>query len=363
MTWHIIALLGLIGATAAEPGEVRTGRITGTAVNGSHGMSPLENAEVILRAMQDGVLLPFAETRTDAEGRFAFDQLPFDDPPLFLPGVNIDGVHYPGKRLRLDEATPQVDTSVIAYESEADINPLVAKRHELIIRTLDDAIECREILQLENPTRKTFVGRKIGERMAVTLRLSLPAGFETVTFDKEFFGRQFQVLDGRLITDLPWMPGAHEVAFTYRLPIESQSQVIRRSLDVPTRRSVVRSDAHTDSQVQCNLPSVAGQNFGELQFEYQGDPLPAGYTLEIRLGKLSAPFMSYGRWGAVAMLAAFIAGAAWWTRRSRGSQRAGPIQRIDQPHSPPRPHMLRQQRGRRGKPQRPDEDESTRRAA
>jgi hypothetical protein len=45
-------------------------------------------------------------TQSDDEGRFAFAGLPLDEDLIYLPGANLDGIHYPGPRLRLNRRQP-----------------------------------------------------------------------------------------------------------------------------------------------------------------------------------------------------------------------------------------------------------------
>lgn len=75
----------------------------------------------------------------------------------------------------------------------------------LILRSgLEDAHQGARL----GATFRTYVGRPAHEGgRTATLRLSIPSDFHRTTFHKEFYGRQFTLIDGRLVTDIPWAPG------------------------------------------------------------------------------------------------------------------------------------------------------------
>ena len=56
-------------------------------------------------------------------------------------------------------------------------------------------------------------------------------------------------------------------------------------------------------------------------FESAGQELPAGQVLQVELGWLPLPWMTYGKWVAVAILFGLIAGASWLHFR-RGTRRS-----------------------------------------
>ena len=103
-----IAVCCSLSAPPADAGGV----IEGVVVNGSRGQAPVEGAEIVLRADQNGVLVPIAKTTSDDEGRFRFEGIPPGDYRLFCwEDVQIDDWRNPafltavqdrGKTVRVD---------------------------------------------------------------------------------------------------------------------------------------------------------------------------------------------------------------------------------------------------------------------
>ena len=95
----------------------------------------------------------------------------------------------------------------MVYDTVSEPNPLIVSRHQIEVRPDSGVLVVTETIVVANRTKGTYVGSEMvkggGE---VTLRLSIPPEFEKVTFDKEFFGRQFQLNEQRLETQVPWPP-------------------------------------------------------------------------------------------------------------------------------------------------------------
>jgi hypothetical protein len=271
-------------------------------VNGTHGKQPLEGVEVILRAGADGELVPVAETKTDRYGKFVFHDVPLDPTLVYLPGASSGGVHYPGQRVRVGPDDPIAHETVVVYDAISAPCPLAAKRHEIDVTIEGQALKITETLLISNPTQTTYVGQSMGTGPPVTFWLTIPKNFDRVTFDKEFFGRRFLVVDHLPITDVPWRPGDQELRFTYRVPLEESAGQFRRPLDLPSSNVCVRVHGLNGRQASCNLTRSDGAD-GQLAFAATGEPLARGFSVELEIASLPLPWMRFARGGSVIVLA------------------------------------------------------------
>lgn len=307
-----LALLLALGQAADPPGV-----ISGMVVNGTNQQQPLAHAEVVLRAGKSGSFSPVATTWTDAAGRFTFDSLAADGETIYLPGANRHDVHYPGPRVRLSGSRPQAQVRLVAFDAVESPSPLVARRHEINVRVETGYLEVAESLVIDNPSQTAYVGDSQGEGPPVTIRLAIPSGFETVTFEKEFFGRNFLVHGERLVSELPWPPGTRELKYSYRLPVEKRSSALTRALDLPTESVLVRVTGSKEQPVRCNLPAAPDGPEGETVFLHQGAPMKAGRQITLELGDLPVRWELQTRWLALGLLAALIAASIAFSRRNR----------------------------------------------
>lgn len=303
----VFLLLLTMGIADAESPPELSGTIQGVVVNGTQNNEPLEGVTVLLRAGTHGELTPVAETKTDRYGKFLFVQVPPDPTLEYLPGANRSGVHYPGQRICLDPDNRVANVKIVAYDAVTTPCPLVSKRHDIDIVIRQRVLQVTESLLIANPTRTTYVGQSLGYGPPVTLQLSIPENFDRVTFDREFYGRRFFVVEHRPVTEIPWLPGKQELRFTYRVPLEESAGQFRRVLDLSSSDVRIRLHGADARQVSCNL--TRSKEPGDLvTFASAGKQLPQSFAIEMQLKSLPFPWMQYARWGAVVVLAV-LAGA------------------------------------------------------
>lgn len=305
MISHLIVavLVALQGSTTPVAGS-----ISGVVLNMSRELEPVGGTEVVLRVKLEGQFVVAAEGTADEHGRFVFDNIPADAEYIYLPGANRDGIHYPGPRVQLNTQTPHARVKLKVHDTVTDPNPLVVRRHEIKLFPETDALRVTETLMIENPSSQTYIGLPAREDgRAATLRLSIPSDFRRTTFHKEFYGRQFTLFDGRLVTDIPWTPGKHELALTYVLPNEDPDRVWLRPLDLPCDQLWIEVHTETPDEVSCNLSLAELQTAGAIVFESKGQTLPADHLVRLQLGRLPISMATYLRWLALAILVGLIA--------------------------------------------------------
>jgi hypothetical protein len=297
----IVALI----VAAAQPVDA-DGTIQGIVMNSSRGGEPVAGVDVVLRVQQDGGFVPIAQTAADDRGRFVFDGLPTDSDMLYLPGASHGGVHYPGPRLRWTPGQASAEVTLQVVDAITDPSPLVALRHDVVVRPDSGLLRVTESILVSNPSAGCYVGPPAENDRTVTLRLSIPPSFEKVTFHNEFFGRRFVLTNGKLVTNVPWPPGDRELQFTYFVPVTERRQTWERPLDLPCSRLSVRVVATNSNSVACSL-GAATQADGEVMFDSGGGPLPAGHVVQLAIGGLKAPTMLRARWMALAVLGGLVA--------------------------------------------------------
>ncbi len=327
----LVAIWPLLGQSASIDGM-----IGGVVLNGSQADAPLGGATVVLRVRLNKQFVTMSETTADDQGRYVFRNLPVGEHFLYLPGANYEGIHYPGPRLRLFEDSRRVAVDLKVRDTITAPNPLIVKSHEILVEPEPGALRVTETMIVVNPTSSCYVGEASHEGGApVTLRLAIPSDFEKTTFYEEFFGRRFTLVDGRLVTDVPWQPGERELKFFYVLRNEQTHRLWERPLDVPT--SGVRLRVRTDKpeEVSSNLHAGESPSEGELVFESGDAALPAGHVIRLELGRLPVPWIAYGRWAALGLLLTLVGGGSFLVlgrRRHRTARAAAGSHRTDAPH-------------------------------
>jgi hypothetical protein len=303
MSFSVFALAAFVFGPGFAQSEGWT--LEGVAVNATQNGKPLAGADVILRAGEEGSLQIVAQTKTDRDGNFIFDKLSARPDLIFVAGVNHHGIHYPGPRMRFPSSLSPAPR-LTAFDVVSSPNPLVADFHEVDVEMNKGTLEVTENLWINNPSLTTYVGESRSESSPTTLSLSIPDGFERVTFNNEFNGRHFKLREKRLVTDIPWTPGKREVKFTYHLPAEECKRALEWSVNLPCCRFRLCLRGENVDRFECNLPRLAGPDQATVVFESSAPILPANHTVKLELGKLPTPWIVYLRWSALAALAGLI---------------------------------------------------------
>jgi hypothetical protein len=304
-------LILLTGSLASADGVIE-----GFVVNATRGHEVSPGTNVVLRARLDGEFVVMASTTTQADGSFRFIGLPLDC--LYLPGANQDDVHFPGPRVSLNADRPYATVRLKVFESVSETNPLVIESLEIVVQAEPGCLKVRETMLIDNPSSQCYVGspRHPGGG-PVTLELGIPANFERITFDKEAFGRQFKLINDKLITGIPWPPGKRELAFAYVIANETGNRTWQRRIDLPCSRVSMNVKADKPENVVCNLPVMRTRGKEEACFQSNAQRLPAGHRLKLELDHLPMSTMVYARRVASVLLMTLVAAVSVVSVRRR----------------------------------------------
>lgn len=325
----LLLCVPLATLTSASSSAV-AGMIEGMVVNTSTGKPIPCQVAVILQVQVKGELVPFRDVISDKQGRFSFGRLPAGDGVVYQAGATRHGIFYPGPRIRLTDLQPVARTGLSVCDAVASPSPLVLKKMDVTIRPETGLLKVTETLLLENPSHTCYVGEVAHDGAdPVTLELSIPSDFERTTFDQEFFGRRFAVVNNKVVTSIPWQPGERELRYTYLLRNTEEAVRWRRPLDLPCSNVTIRVEGKSPKEVRCEMLRQTSASENVVVFESAGQELPVGLVLQVELGRLPLPWMTYGKWVAVAIMLSLIAGTSWLYFRRR--HRHSPAKELSKP--------------------------------
>lgn len=299
------------------------GLVEGRVVNGTAGAGPPQRASVSLYRVRDRQVVASDSQQVDEQGHFRFDGLEADPSLVYLLVAEYQGIVYPHPQLlRLGEQ-PRQAVELRVYETTSDARAIAFERANMLVLGVEPTrLEIMEMGAVTNSGDRTYVGDQEG-----VLRLSLPAGATDVVAEAGLPGDEVHAAAGGVATSRPLVPGRHQVAVRYSVPISGRVADLGKQLDYPVEVFTLYlplgglQASSPQLQVQTGAPVEMGG--GRYQV-YTAQGLPAGTRLSIRISGLPstgwqpAPEqIAAASLGGVLLLAA----GAWLLLRRGGTSR------------------------------------------
>ena len=197
---------------AAAPicaGAATADDVTGVVINPETN-TPVAGAQVAFLLSGEEGLNELFRKSADSEGRFSFSG------PFLNAGIRFvlvafhDGVAYPSSPL---EVGAQKQILLEVFEPTDDDSAVRIRNHHLFFALHADHCEVSQLLHVENTGDATYAGAMSGGERRVT-EFFLPSG----VFGLESHSGEMTDLDAQRIAHTqPLVPGATQIAFTYRL--------------------------------------------------------------------------------------------------------------------------------------------------
>ena len=185
----------------------------------------------------DGKFAPFRIAKSDAQGRYRFDHLPVGADFKYLLGANCNDVLYPGPRLQLFDKLPDATATLAVYDAIAEPSPLRLARFCATIAVEAGLLRVTESLEIDNPSKRTYIGKPHGKAPATTLSLAIPKEFGGSRSTRSFSGG-----------GLPWSTGGFPRAFPGRRG--------RRRSSTPTSCPTSRRGGFGSVRSTCPVPTL-----------------------------------------------------------------------------------------------------------
>jgi len=286
----------------------------------SSGTSP-QGLEVTLKGFDGDVEVVSDQTRLDASGAFAFEDVEIVPGRLYFVIVEHQGLSYASEVAHLLPAQSSLDLPVTIYDATERTQDLAIERlHTLFDFSIDGAVRVIELWILTNQGDQTIAP---AEGIAVTL----PEGATDLQFEDGLVGQRFR-LNATGFADMePVAPGqgSGELVFSYSLPYERRLD-FEQPVDYPVRAGVLLSPEPGPKMQDEGL-----QDMGEREIStgvirtYGLGPVAAGDAVSVTLSGRPAASSATGSLppnlgiaiGLAAVGVALIAAGLLWFRPKR----------------------------------------------
>jgi hypothetical protein len=203
-------------------------------VQGTPDGPAIQHADVEIDLLHRGVAIKNLTAKLDEFGVVVLDDLPVAMGVQPLVRVHYAGVTFQQIGTLMDSANPTPKIEVHCYEVTHDRPDWSIHMRHVMVTHADDGARVTEIVIINNPAKRTWLGHAIGDQRPVTTSLGLPDGATDVQLGRGFHDWCCSTLEGsRLSNHLPLMPGPTEMTFSYALPSSSGTALLR--VDSPVR--------------------------------------------------------------------------------------------------------------------------------
>ena len=240
----------------------------------------------------------FATGQTDAQGRFSFSSISGNPAIVYLVGVRYREIPF-GERMTFPRgpggsdgsANPPgavegstADLRIEVSDPTDQLGPLTILELRARLDWMGDRIVVREIVKLENPTKKVVLMPERDSARAVTIR-PLPADAQDFALGPTSAGDGAGIVDGAVLFWGPLYPGEQSVEYQYSLPVDGLAATFPVSMRQAIERVVVVAGTQGlgASGERLIASSDVSGDVGQRLQTWARAGLPAGTSLEIAL--------------------------------------------------------------------------------
>lgn len=183
--------------------------------------------------------------QTDAEGRFAFDDLETGSDFTYVVGIRYEGQLYRGESISLEPGQTRDDVVLQVgaagdRATEGGAPPTQTSvhigQHIMAIVLRDDHVEVREILGIRHPGSEPYEGLvSPSGKSPYVLHLPLPQGYANLRGLQGLDSQHIRSDASGLYYTAPLAPGTHRLLYTYALPMPGNLTTLMTRHTLPTQ--------------------------------------------------------------------------------------------------------------------------------
>jgi hypothetical protein len=255
--------------------------LEGAVVQGTAGGGAVSGLAVRLLVFQGSQRVDEQQGTTDAQGHFRFEGLDPSPERIYFPVVEYHDVSYYPSPVSFKDA-PTQSVTITIYEPTADDAQVLFPRTNLILTGVDpERLYVMEMGVASNRGDRAYAAPE-------TLRFALPAGAESFS---PRFGMMADAVSQRpsgFVLTGPLLPGDHELAYSYELPVQGQQADLSRTLQHPVESFSLFVPAQDNIRVDSPQLAESGtRDMGGMTYRvYTASNLVRGSQLVIRLSDL-----------------------------------------------------------------------------
>ena len=205
-----------VASSTTQPSEV--GTLTVHAVQKTPGAGVAAADAVNIQFMVRGQLLDHMDTHLSGTGALDIPGLPIRFGLTPIVHVTHAGTVFTAIGTEMDSQHSTQSLDVPVYETTDQMPQWTISMRHIIIHPLADSVEVTEMLSVQSAGDRAWIGTPDAKGNRTTLSLALPAGAKQLSIGGAFDGASVAVVDGKLTTKQPMVPGEERYQLRYVVP-------------------------------------------------------------------------------------------------------------------------------------------------
>ena len=265
-------------APATQP--VTFGTLTVKAVQKTAGGPAVFGDEVTVEVYDKETLIKKVTAKLDASGVAKVEQVPFGGEFGQFIRINHAGVEYTQQL----EAGNEVAVNV--YESTEETPAWLVKMRHMIVQTLEDGsgVRVTDVLAVENPGDRAWLGRDDGSGKRTTFAVALPAGATNVTLGGAFHDCCVKIENGKATNTMALLPGVNKYQISYTLAAAGGKVQVETNAPALINNMIVMlpDDGSSVSASGLEGPSTVNMGGGNTRF-FRAQDVKAGSAMSVTM--------------------------------------------------------------------------------
>ena len=262
MTTVFSIVLVLVCPSGSLADEEHKASVTVQLVNQTANGSPVAGDEISLTIYNQSRQIGHFSAVADENGMYVFNDVPACTGFVAVANAKHNNMSFGGHALELKPGHEAFNVQVTVYEVSEDNSKLSVLSHHLIIKSGRNSIWITEYIQINNPLDMAVISaQKDNDGKNIVLDMKLPNGFKDFSCVQYFLRNALVITNDGFYDTMAIPPGRHQTAFTYRIPIDSETVDITKLISMPT------SDFMIFSQLGSAALVGVGTSLGQVKMD------------------------------------------------------------------------------------------------
>jgi hypothetical protein len=267
---------------AATTKPATMGTLTVRAVQKTAGGPAVAGDPVTVEIYNEDKLMNKLEAKLDGAGTVKLPDIPFGAQYGQFVRVNHAGVEYTAQATPTDDAKSSQEVAVNVFESTDQKPTWEIKMRHMILQPIAGGFQVMDVLAVDNPSDKAWLGNAGEGAKRTTFVLDLPASASDIQLEGAFHECCVDIKDGKLTNSMALLPGVNKYQINYTIPAKDGHAVITATAPEKVRNMIVMlpDDESAASATGLDGPSTVDMGGGKTRF-FRGENIAPGANVSV----------------------------------------------------------------------------------